>query len=113
VAATAAFRRLVAPAPASQRRREHIDLMGLAGFCRNCLGDWMMRKQNLAIQNQAATSETGRAIVHGMPTARMESAPSYRRDRRTARPDGRKHGQKSRHALGTRQRDSDSYLPEI
>jgi hypothetical protein len=59
VAATA-FRRLVAHL---QHRTdvENIDLMGLAGFCRNCLADW------IAEADGALTREEAREIVHGMP----------------------------------------------
>src|SRR3546814_10784173 len=60
-AAAAAFRRLVR----LLRHRSdaaNIDLMGLAGFCRNCLGDWIAEAGDM-------DRETGRAIVHGMPTA--------------------------------------------
>ncbi|HMN53625.1 MAG TPA: DUF1244 domain-containing protein [Sphingopyxis sp.] len=56
--AAAAFRRLVR----LLRHRSdaaNIDLMGLAGFCRNCLGDWIAEAGDL-------DKETGRAIVHGM-----------------------------------------------
>ncbi len=58
--AAAAFRRLVR---LLQHRSDaaNIDLMGLAGFCRNCLGDWIA-------EAGAMDKETGRAIVHGMPT---------------------------------------------
>ena len=59
--AAAAFRRLVR----LLRHRSdaaNIDLMGLAGFCRNCLGDWIAEAGRL-------DKEAGRAIVHGMPTA--------------------------------------------
>lgn len=58
--AAAAFRRL---ARLLQHRSDaaNIDLMGLAGFCRNCLGDWIA-------EAGAMDKETGRAIVHGMPT---------------------------------------------
>ena len=58
--AAAAFRRLVR---LLQHRSDaaNIDLMGLAGFCRNCLGDWIA-------EAGALDKETGRAIVHGMPT---------------------------------------------
>jgi hypothetical protein len=58
--AAAAFRRLVR----LLRHRSdaaNTDLMGLAGFCRNCLGDWIA-------EAGALDKETGRAIVHGMPT---------------------------------------------
>ncbi|PQM26777.1 DUF1244 domain-containing protein [Sphingopyxis lindanitolerans] len=59
--AAAAFRRLVR---LLQHRSDaaNIDLMGLAGFCRNCLGDWIA-------EAGAMDKEAGRAIVHGMPTA--------------------------------------------
>ena len=60
-AAAAAFRRLVR---LLQHRSDaaNIDLMGLAGFCRNCLGDWIAEAGGI-------DKEDGRAIVHGMPTA--------------------------------------------
>lgn len=57
--AAAAFRRLVA----HLRHRsdaQNIDLMGLAGFCRNCLGDWVAEAGGMA-------REDGRALVYGMP----------------------------------------------
>ena len=61
----AAFRRLVR---LLQHRSDaaNIDLMGLAGFCRNCLGDWIAEAGDI-------DKETGRAIVHGMPTADWKS----------------------------------------
>lgn len=64
VAATA-FRRLVR----LLRHRSdaaNIDLMGLAGFCRNCLGDWIAEAGDL-------DKEAGRAIVHGMPTTEWKA----------------------------------------
>ncbi|MBB3983471.1 hypothetical protein GGR44_003162 [Sphingobium fontiphilum] len=59
VAATA-FRRLVAHL---QHRTDvqNIDLMGTAGFCRNCLADW------IAEADGALTRDEARAIIHGMP----------------------------------------------
>src|SRR3546814_19249772 len=58
--AAAAFRRLVR---LLQHRSDaaNIDLMGLAGFCRNCLGDWIA-------EAGAMGKEAARAIVHGTPT---------------------------------------------
>src|SRR3546814_15949168 len=44
----------------------NIDLMGLAGFCRNCLGDWIAEAGGL-------DKEVARAIVHGMPTAEWKA----------------------------------------
>lgn len=63
--AAAAFRRL---ARLLQHRSDaaNIDLMGLAGFCRNCLGDWIAEAGDM-------DKETGRAIVHGMPTAEWKA----------------------------------------
>ncbi|CAN5388380.1 DUF1244 domain-containing protein [soil metagenome] len=65
VAATA-FRRLVAHL---QHRTDvqNVDLMGLAGFCRNCLGDW------LAEADGAMSREEGRALVYGMPYAQWKA----------------------------------------
>lgn len=59
--AAAAFRRLVR----HLRHRtdaQNVDLMGLAGFCRNCLGDWIAEAGDLS-------KEAGREIVYGMPYA--------------------------------------------
>ena len=44
-AAAAAFRRLVNHLQ-HRHDAENIDLMGLAGFCRNCLADWVMEATN-------------------------------------------------------------------
>ena len=43
---------------------QNIDLMGLAGFCRNCLGDWTAEASGGAISR-----DEGRAAVYGMPYA--------------------------------------------
>ncbi|WP_057882440.1 DUF1244 domain-containing protein [Tsuneonella troitsensis] len=58
--AAAAFRRLVR----HLRHRtdaQNIDLMGLAGFCRNCLADWI-RDAGYPGDNDAA-----RELIHGLP----------------------------------------------
>ena len=62
----AAFRRLVA----HLRTREdvqNIDLMIQAGFCRNCLADWMAEAASEA--GAALDREAARALVYGMPYA--------------------------------------------
>ena len=61
--AAAAFRRLVA---LLQHRTDaqNVDLMALAGFCRNCLGDWLAEASDGAL-----TSAEGRDYVYGMPYA--------------------------------------------
>lgn len=58
--AAAAFRRLVR----HLRHRsdaQNIDLMGLSGFCRNCLADWI-REGGYEGDKAAA-----REVIHGMP----------------------------------------------
>ena len=66
VAAATAFRRLVTHL---QHRHdvENIDLMGLSGFCRNCLADWIMAATNEA--GGTMTREEAREAIHGMPMA--------------------------------------------
>jgi len=65
--AAAAFRRLVM----HLRHRtdaQNVDLMGLAGFCRNCLGDWVADASHGALDKEA-----GRALVYGMPYAEWKA----------------------------------------
>lgn len=59
--AAAAFRRLVRHL---QHRddAQNVDLMGLAGFCRNCLSDWVAEAADGAITKDAA-----REAVYAMP----------------------------------------------
>ncbi len=64
--AAAAFRRLVL----HLRHRsdaQNVDLMGLAGFCRNCLGDWV--EEASAQTDQPLDKAAARAVVYGMPQA--------------------------------------------
>lgn len=58
--AAAAFRRLVRHLR-HRHDAQNIDLMGLSGFCRNCLADWI-RDAGFAGDKMAA-----RALIHGMP----------------------------------------------
>ena len=65
--AAAAFRRLVR----HLRHRtdaQNVDLMGLAGFCRNCLGDWLAEASDGALDQSA-----GRAAVYGMDYAEWKA----------------------------------------
>lgn len=65
-AEAAAFRRLVA----HLRERtdvQNIDLMNLAGFCRNCLGDWF--REAAAEKGVTLSKDEGRKAVYGMPPA--------------------------------------------
>jgi len=44
---------------------QNIDLMNLAGFCRNCLANWM--KDAADEKGLPMTKEQSREIVYGMP----------------------------------------------
>jgi uncharacterized protein len=44
---------------------QNIDLMILAGFCRNCLSDWM--REAADAKGVSMTKENSREIVYGMP----------------------------------------------
>jgi uncharacterized protein len=60
----AAFRRLMQHL--SERSNvQNIDMMNLAGFCRNCLSNWMMEAAEE--RGLALTKEESRAHVYGMP----------------------------------------------
>jgi hypothetical protein len=64
--AAAAFRRLVR----HMRRRhdaQNIELMGLAGFCRNCLAEWIIEAG--APLDKAAARE----VIHGLPAAEWKA----------------------------------------
>lgn len=64
--AAAAFRHLV-----RHLRKRHdaqnIELMGLAGFCRNCLADWI-NEAGAGLDKTAA-----RAVIHGMDAGAWKS----------------------------------------
>lgn len=64
-AAAAAFRRLVL----HLRHRtdaQNVDLMGLAGFCRNCLSDWVGEAAGV-------DKATAREAIYGMPYDQWKS----------------------------------------
>ncbi|RYD50426.1 MAG: DUF1244 domain-containing protein [Sphingomonadales bacterium] len=58
--AAKAFRRLVRHLR-HRKDAENIDLMGLAGFCRNCLADWVSEADPSIAKDEA------RRIVYAMP----------------------------------------------
>ena len=65
--AAAAFRRLVR----HLRHRsdaQNVDLMGLSGFCRNCLSDWIAEASNGELTKDAA-----REAIYGMPYSEWKS----------------------------------------
>ncbi|MXO65418.1 DUF1244 domain-containing protein [Altericroceibacterium endophyticum] len=64
--AAQAFRRLVRHLQ-QRHDAQNIDLMGLSGFCRNCLADW--------IRDAGAdlSKDEARALIHGMPMAEWKA----------------------------------------
>jgi hypothetical protein len=60
----AVYRRLVEHLR-SRTDVQNIDLMNLAGFCRNCLSNWM--KDAADAKGTPMTKEESREIVYGMP----------------------------------------------
>lgn len=58
--AAAAFRRLVRHLQ-HRHDAQNIELMGLAGFCRNCLADWILDA------GFKGDKPAARELIHGMP----------------------------------------------
>jgi hypothetical protein len=66
----AAFRRLVE----HLRDRgdvQNIDLMNLAGFCRNCLANWY--REAAEERGIAMTKDASRELIYGMPYAEWQA----------------------------------------
>jgi hypothetical protein len=79
----AAFRRLV------QHLREktevqNIDLMNLAGFCRNCLSRWY--REAAESQGVPLTDAAAREAIYGMPYDQWKA--TYQKDATTAQQAG-------------------------
>ena len=64
--AAVAFRRLVRHLR-HRHDAQNIDLMGLAGFCRNCLADWIV-EAGAPLDKVAA-----REVIHGMPAGEWKA----------------------------------------
>lgn len=64
--AGAAFRRLVRHLR-NRHDAQNIELMGLAGFCRNCLADWIV-EAGAPLDKTAA-----REAIHGMPAGEWKA----------------------------------------
>ncbi len=64
--AAAAFRRLVRHLQ-HRHDAQNIDLMGLAGFCRNCLADWIRDA------GYVGDREAARELIHGMPMSEWKA----------------------------------------
>lgn len=60
----AAFRRLIGHLN-ERADVQNIELMTLAGFCRNCLADWI--EEAAAARGMALTKDMAREAVYGMP----------------------------------------------
>jgi uncharacterized protein len=76
----AAFRRLLD----HLRERtdvQNIDLMNLAGFCRNCLSNWM--KDAADAKGVALSKDESREAVYGMPFAEWKA--KYQKEASPAR----------------------------
>lgn len=71
----AAFRRLVE----HLRERsdvQNIDLMNLAGFCRNCLSNWY--REAAEASGETLSKDESREIIYGMPYAEWQQ--KYQRE---------------------------------
>ncbi len=66
----AAFRRLLQHLDA-HKEVQNIDLMNLAGFCRNCLAKWY--RAAAEERGLVLTDEAARERVYGMPYAEWKS----------------------------------------
>lgn len=64
--AAAAFRRLVRHLR-HRHDAQNIDLMGMAGFCRNCLADWIVES------GYDGDTAAARELIHGMPAAEWKA----------------------------------------
>lgn len=71
----AAFRRLVEHLR-SRTDVQNIDLMNLAGFCRNCLSNWMA--EAAASKGLELSKDEAREIVYGMPYREWQA--KYQKD---------------------------------
>ena len=90
----AAFRRLVEHLR-GRTDVQNIDLMNLAGFCRNCLGNWYA--EAAAAQGVKLDKEEARETIYGMPYAewktkhQKEANAEQQAKLAKSHPDGHKH----------------------
>ncbi len=66
----ATFRRLLRHLIQQRPDVQNIDLMILAGFCRNCLSDWY--REAAEAHGITMTRDEARAAVYGMPFAQWK-----------------------------------------
>jgi len=67
----AAFRRLLQHLDSRKEELQNIDLMNLAGFCRNCLAKWY--RAAAEERGIAMTDDAARERVYGMPYPQWKS----------------------------------------
>ena len=67
----AAFRRLRDHLMVQRPDVQNIDLMILAGFCRNCLADWY--REAAEERGRAMSRDDAREAVYGMPFAEFKA----------------------------------------
>ena len=67
----AAFRRLLKHLNEDRSDVQNIDLMILAGFCRNCLSDWYREAAEAA--GEPMDKEQARERIYGMPFAEWKA----------------------------------------
>ena len=68
----AAFRRLLQHLMQERPDVQNIDLMILAGFCRNCLSDWY--REAAEARGIGMTREEAREAIYGMPFGQWKAA---------------------------------------
>lgn len=73
--AAAAFRRLVAHLR-HRHDAQNIDLMGLAGFCRNCLADWVMEADGEIDKAEARRRIYGMEFAEYKRRYQIEASPA-------------------------------------
>ncbi|MGH8191109.1 MAG: DUF1244 domain-containing protein [Rhodanobacteraceae bacterium] len=72
----AAFRRLLQHLNHDRLDVQNIDLMILAGFCRNCLADWY--REAASAHGITMSKDEAREAVYGMPFAEWKA--KYQKD---------------------------------
>ena len=77
----AAFRRLVEHLR-SRTDVQNIDLMNLAGFCRNCLSNWM--KDAADARGVPMTKDESRETIYGMPYEEWKDQQEVSKDQQAA-----------------------------
>lgn len=65
------FKRLLTHLNEERPDVQNIDLMNLAGFCRNCLADWY--RQAAAVRGLSLTKDEAREVIYGMPYAEWKA----------------------------------------